>query len=258
MKAQINFFYRFCKTHSSFVVKDVPNINVPAEYADQIESKIHASKLEKFLTLRWKDNSFPRKLKKAALRGSIFGDMYFTLNNNTEKKCFEIDIIDPSNIIYDTVESDPGSEIKIVLRVRTEDTKLLKKKYPMFQERIGPSSYANDLININNFTKSALHAFDQSLVCYLMDAKYIYTLINGLILVDVVEHGYDFIPLYHRPYIDIGDKYGKSLIDIIYEPVKYMQLALSYVITNAYDLSTAPLVSDAPTPQISDQKGRIR
>ncbi len=258
VKAQINFFYRFCKTHASFVVKDIPNINVPAEHADQIESKIHSSKIEKFLTLRWKDNSFPRKLKKAALRGSVFGDMYFTINNNEKTKSFEIDVIDPSNIIYDTVDSDPDSAIKIVLRVRLEDTKTLKKLYPQFAERISPSSYCNDLITINDFTKSALAAFDKSLVCYLMDAKYIYTMINGLIQVNVQEHGYDFIPLYHWKYIDIGDKYGKSLVDIIYEPVKYMQLALSYVLTNAYDLSTAPLISDAPTPQVSDQKGRIR
>jgi hypothetical protein len=258
VKAQINFFYRFCKTHSSFVVKDCPNINVPADYADQIESKLHASKIEKFLTLRWKENSFPRKLKIAALRWSIFGDMYFTLNNNVANKCFDIEVVDPSNIIYDTVDSDLWAEIKIVLRVRTEDTKILKKQYPAFAERISPSSYASELININAFTKSALNAFDKSLVCYLMDKKYIYTLINGLTLVDTQEHGYDYIPLYHRPYIDVGDKYGKCVVDIIYEPVKYMQLALSYVITNAYDLSTAPLISDAPTPQISDQKGRIR
>jgi len=46
VKIHINFFKRFCKTHSSYVVKDAPNIQVPAEMPDQVESKMVASKKE--------------------------------------------------------------------------------------------------------------------------------------------------------------------------------------------------------------------
>jgi len=184
--------------------------------------------------------------------------MYFLLNIDKKTQEITVNLIDPSEIIYDTVDSSPNSPIKIALRIRLEDTKLLQRTYPAFANRIYPSTYANQLININGFTKSALYAFDKSMVIYLMDNKYIYTCINGTLLIDTKEHGYDYIPLYHWKYIDIGDRYGKSLVDILYEPVKYMQLALSYIITNAYDLAVAPLVSDAATPQMADQKGRVR
>ena len=58
MKTHINFFYRFCKTHASYVVKDIPNIHVPPEYPDQVDSKMLAANKEKFLTHRWKSESF--------------------------------------------------------------------------------------------------------------------------------------------------------------------------------------------------------
>lgn len=243
MKAHINFFYRFCKTHASYVVKDVPSIHVPPEYADQIDSKMLAAKKERFLLERWKAESFGRKLKRAALRGSVFGDYYFFLNVNKEKKAINIEAIDPSNIIYDTVDSDPESKVNKILRVKMVDVKELKKIYPKFASQIAPSSFCNELMQINYFTKSALYAFDKALICYYIDEKYIHTIINGTIYVESKEHGYPFLPFYHRPYIEIGDKYGMSVVDIIYEPVKYMQLALSYVLTNAYDMATAPLVA---------------
>lgn len=258
MKTHINFFYRFCKTHASYVVKDIPNIHVPPEYADQIDSKMLAANKERFLIERWKSEGFGRKLKRAALRGAIFGDYYFFLNVNKEQKTINIEAIDPSNVIYDTVDSDPWSKVSKILRVRAEDVKELKKRYPKHATQITPSSYCNELLQINNFTKSSLYALDKALVCYYIDEKYIHTMINGTIYVESKEHWYPFLPFYHRAYIDIGDKYWMSVVDIIYEPIKYMQLALSYVLTNAYDMATAPLVASVGMPQISDQKGRIK
>lgn len=258
VKTHINFFYRFCKTHASYVVKDFPNIHVPPEYPDQVDSKMVASSKERFLTQWRKSEGFGRKLKKAALRWSIFGDYYFFLNVDKDKKTVNIEAIDPSNVIYDTADSDPGSPVTKILRVRAEDIKILKTKYPKFANQISSSVYAQELLQINAFTKSSLYAFDKALVCYYMDEKYIYTLINWTLEVDKKEHGYPFLPFYHRPYIEIGDKYGMSVVDIIYESVKYMQLALSYVITNAYDLSSAPLIANTWVPQMNDQKGRIR
>lgn len=256
VKAHINFFYRFCKTHASYVVKDTPSVHIPPEYPDQPDSKMLAAMKERFLIERHKSESFGRKLKTAALRGSIFGDQYFFLN--VRKDTINIEVLDPSNIIYDTVDSDPYSPVTKILRVRWEDVKTLKKKYPQFATRIGPSTYAQELNNINSYIKSSMYAFDKALVCYYMDDKYMYTFINASIEVEKKEHGYDFLPFYHRKYIDIGDRYGMSVVDTIYEPVKYMHLALSYVITNAYDLAVAPLISTSGIPQMADQKGRVK
>ena len=180
--------------------------------------------------------------------------MYFLLNIDKKTQEVSVELIDPSEMIYDTIDSNINSPVKIAMRIRLEDTKLLQRTYPQFANRIFPSTYANQLINMNYFTKSALYSFDKSMVIYLMDNKYIYTSINGTLLIDTKEHGYDKIPLYHWKYIDIGDKYGKSLVDLLYEPIKYMQLALSYILSNAYDFSVSPLVSDAATPQMAGQK----
>ena len=256
VKAHVNFFYRFCKTHASYVVKDFPSIHVPPEYPDQPDSKMLAALKERFLIERWKSESFGRKLKTAALRGSIFGDQYFFLNVRDDT--INIEVLDPSNIIYDTVDSDPYSPVTKILRVRWEDVKTLQKKYPQFATRITASTYAQELSQVNSFIKTSLHAFDKALVCYFMDDKYMYTFINASIEVEKKEHGYDFLPFYHRKYIDIGDRYGMSVVDTIYEPVKYMHLALSYVLTNAYDLAVAPLISTSGIPQMTDQKGRVK
>jgi len=258
VQTHINFFYRFCKTFASYVVKDSPNINVPAEHPDQPESKMLASKKEKVLN-NWRAwNSFVRKLKVAALRNAAFWDMYFFISYDKKNKWFSLDFIDPTNVIYDTVDSSPYSEKMFVLWCRLEDISILKKKYPEFADRIVPSSLWSELIKVDKFKQTALWSQHKAIVFYYMDKNYIYTVINADMVVETVEHKYWFIPFYHRPCIDRWEFYWESLIEKIYEPVKYMHLALSYIITNAYDTATSPLVAIWWTPQLADQKGRVR
>jgi len=248
IKTHINYFYRFCKTHASYIVKDTPNIQVPAEHPDQIESKMKSANIERWLYMRWLWNKFPRKLKTAALRGSVFGDMYFMLSFNKKAKWIDLDIVDPTQVVYDTEDSDPLSPISFVLKVKMIDVKKLREEYPDKVDIIKPSNEADQLLLVNNFTKSNLWSEKKACVYTYMDDKYIYTVLNGMHVLNVVEHKYPFIPFYHRPYIDVGDKYGFSMIDILYEAVKTMHLSLSFMITNAYDTAQAPLVSTGGNP----------
>jgi len=253
VKIHINFFKRFCKTHSSYIVKDAPNIQVPAEMPDQIESKMVASKKEKALYLRWKANSFVRKLKVAAYRASVFGDIYFMLSHNKDNKSIDMSYIDPSNVIYDTIDSDPMSPIKYVVRAKMVDVKTLRKQYPDFKEQIIASNMADDLMKVNKFTKSDLRSDTKAVLFIYMDDTYIYKVVNANYVVERKEHKMWFVPFYHRPYIDTGDRYGDSMVDILYESVKNMHLSLSFLMTNAYDTAQAPIIA-VGTPPTFDKK----
>lgn len=258
IKVWINFFYRFCKTHASYVVKDKPNINVPAENPTVTESRLLAAKKERALNICWEDNSMTRKLKRAAIRGSIFGDMYVMITPDKTKQYVNIDFIDPSQIIYDTVDGDPESPMLYLIRYKLEDTKILKKKYPNHATRITSTQYADELLEVNEFTKTELWSTTKSMIMYYIDEKYMYTVINASIIVEKKEHWLGMIPILHWKYIDIWDRHWVSLVDTLYESVKMIHLSLSFVSTNAYDVSMAPLLSKWWTPSLADQKGRLR
>lgn len=194
----------------------------------------------------------------AAYRWAIFGDMYFYLHVDKANKVINIEAIDPSNLFFDTTDWLPTWDVKYIVRARLEDIDSVKKMYPNFKNRITASAYANSLINISDFRKSSLYSFDKTIVFYLIDKDYVYTSINGVMLVETKKHWLPFLPVYHWPYIYTGDWNGKSVVDVIYEPVKYLHLALSYILTNAYDLSTSPIIAEWASPQLADQKGRIR
>jgi len=253
IRVRTNYFYRFCKTYASYIIKDAPNIQVPAERADQIESKILASKKERALYYRWQGNSFIRKLKRAALRWLVFGDMYFMQSFNKDKKRLELDVIDPSFIVYDTEDNDPTSPILRFLKAKVVDVELLKQKYPKHANMICSSDEVDKLINIKDFTKTTLWSGKKAVVYTYFDQEYMYEVINGKIVLDSKKHWYDKIPIYHRPVIDTWDKYGDSLIEILYEPVKAMHLALSFLLTNAYDTAKPPLVSTGANVQFDSK-----
>ena len=258
LKTSINFFYRFCKTHAGYVIKDRPNINVPAGDPKIIESRLHAAKIEKQLNLRWTDQSITKKLKVWAMRASIFGDMYIMLNPNLDDETIELDMIDPNEIIYDTMDWDPDSEIKYVVKYKMEDTAALKKRFPQFADRITGFELDPKLKNISQFVKLQIWDNNKAAVIYYIDKNYVYTMINGSVLVETKKHWLWYIPLFHWKYIDIGDRYGQSLVDILFEPVKMMHLAISFLATNAYDLAMPALMSTWGSPSMSDQKGRMR
>jgi len=253
VKIHINFFKRFCKTHASYVVKDAPNIQVPAEMPDQIESKMVSAKKEKALYLHRTANSFVRKLKVASYRNSVFGDMYFMLSHNKEKKMIEMNYVDPTNLLYDTVDSDPMSPMKYVIRAKMIETSKLRKQYPDFKDQITPSNVADDLIKVNRFTKSTLWNDKKSVLFTYMDDTYIYKVVNANLVVEKKKHWIGFLPFYHRPYIDTGDRYGDSLVDTLFESVKNMHLSLSFLMTNAYDTAQAPIIA-VWTPPTFDKK----
>lgn len=249
VKVHTNFFYRFCKTHASYVVKDVPNIQVPAENPDQLESKIRASSIERALYMRWSWNQFWRKLKTAALRWSVFGDMYFMLSYDTDNKWVGIDILDPSLVIYDTIDSDPLSPISFIMKANMRDVKVLREEYPDKKDIITPSNEVDNLLQINNFVKTTMWSDKKAVVYTYIDDTYVYKVLNLTHVLDKKEHKMWFIPFYHRPYIDIGDKYGASMVDVLYESVKMMHMSLSFMMTNAFDTAQSPLISIWGNPQ---------
>lgn len=244
IKSSINFFKRMCKTHSSYVVKERPNIQVPPEHADVLQSKQLASYKERVLNLWWDSNKFTVKLKRMVLRWSIFGDQYILLSYNNKKEYVDIHILDPMEIYYETVDWNIDWDYKYVIRCSLFDLDYLKQKYPKYEDKIKASSDDVYLSKIKWFLESWFNSFNKALVVYYIDKKYIYTLLNWQYLVDIQEHWYDFIPLIHYRYIDTWEKYWDSIIDDVYEPIRYYHLSTSYMLTNLARFANAPLVTN--------------
>jgi len=253
VKTNLNFFRRFVKAHASYTLKDRPNIQCPAEHPDQYESKELAALKERVLNL-WRDsNNFVKKLKTASIRAAVFWDQYLFVYYNPEKERIDIKIFDPLELYYETIEEDPDSEIKYFVRVALYDVDYLKQKYPKYKKDIIPTSGVIWLQSINNFLTSRFNSPTKALVSYYVDKEYIYTIINDNLIVDKKKHWYWFIPLIHWRYIDVWEKYGESVIDIIEETVKYVHLSLSYLLTTLSRFSNTPLVTNVDIPDIEWQ-----
>lgn len=261
IKSQINFFYRFCKTHASYVVKDSPNIQVPPKQWDNEDSKIQASRREKVLYTYWRNNKLVQKLKHWALRWAVFWDMYLFsyISTNNWKKYVKTDLIDPSLLMYDRYDSTQDSDIQYVLTAKLIDVDYLNETYWKDEKwkiiyKFQTSSEITDLLKVSDFEKSTLFNKSKAVLFTYIDNKYIYEIVNWNKVISKKEHWYDKIHLYHWRYVDIWDKYWLSQIDIMYEAVKHLHLSLSLITTNAYDTAETPIVSDWLSPNIIDWK----
>lgn len=63
-RVEIKFATRFCRTHSSYVMKDKPNIAVPPRNPNLTQFLYQASRNEMALNSWWDDNDIVKKLKR--------------------------------------------------------------------------------------------------------------------------------------------------------------------------------------------------
>lgn len=240
-RVEMKFATRFCRTHATYVMKDRPNIQVPPVNPNLINFKYQASRLEFGLNTWWDDQKVVQKLKRGVLTASYKGDFVWFLNVDTDKKLISLHPLQPDLFDYDRVSTDPDSPYLWVLRVDMMNTDQLKKKYTEKANEITPSGLNTRFLSYTNFVTSDLYNLYRTAWIELMDDKYLYKYAND-VLIEVVEHGYPFIPFYHLQYFDIGGKWGMALMDFIKDPVKKMNQLIGYQFDQALKVANPPLV----------------
>ena len=239
-RVELKLMSRLCKTHASYVLKEQPNIQVPAMNAAIPTLRQHAAFIERALNIWWTDQSITKKLKRGVLRASVKGEHIFYLNSVNDRICFNQ--CDPELFNYDTVSADPDSPLLYVMMGELVDVKKLRKKYPQIADEILPTSSSSFFSNNNGWGGSAdLHSNSKAILTTVMDQKYIYTYIND-IEISVKEHGWPKIPFYIIKYFDFGDKWASCLIDFIKDPVKFVNILLGYKFDLSLRTADPPLI----------------
>lgn len=138
-RVELKFATRMCRTHSSFVLKDRPNIQVPPIAPDVFELRQHASYIEQALNLWWDEQHVVPKLKLGTLTACYKGDYVYFLSVDKENETFSFNSVQPDFFSYDRVGVDPFSPFRWVMRIDLINCQDLKTKYPKFADRLTPS-----------------------------------------------------------------------------------------------------------------------
>lgn len=241
-RIELKLMTRLCKTHASYVLKEQPNIQVPAMNAAVPTLRQHAAYIERALNIWWADQSITKKLKRGVLRASVKGEHIFYLNIKDKGKDIMFNQLDPEFFGYDTVSNDVDSPLLYIMMGELVDVEKLKKKYPSIADQIMPSSTSSFFSNMDGWSgASDMHSQRKAVLTTIMDRKYIYTYINN-IEVSIVEHGWPKIPFYIFQYFDFGEKWGGCLIDFIKDPVKFINILLGYKADLALRTANPPLI----------------
>jgi hypothetical protein len=240
-RVELKFATRMCRTHASYVLKDRPNIQVPPIAPDVLELRQQASYIEKSLNIWWDEQQVMSKLKLGTLTASYKGDYIFFLSADTVNKTFAFNSLQPDFFSYDRVGVDPFSPLRWTMRIDLINTQDLKIKYPKFKDVITPSGLNSRFLSFSGFFRSDLWNLEKSCFISVMDHKYIYNYINDT-EVEVIEHGYPFIPFYIFKYFETGQKWGMSLMSFIRDPIRFINQILGYQFDLALKVSNPPLV----------------
>ncbi len=210
-RIELKFATRFCKTHCSYVLKDHPNINVPAIASDVPALRTQASYVERVLNTWWKEQDITNKYKVGLFEASYKGDFVWYLAVDTEREEITFNNLKPDFFTYDRKSSDPNSPIIWTMRAELMHVDILKKQYPQHASVIQPSGMNTRFTSYQNFYRTDLFSIEKAVFLECMDEKYIYRFVND-VEVEVKEHGLPFITYYPFKYFDIGDKWGMSVL----------------------------------------------
>jgi len=238
-RVEIRFGTRFCRTHAGYILRDRPNIQVPPQNPSVPQLRWQSSRNEMGLNLWWDDENVVQKLKRGVLTASYKWDYIWFLNVNKEKKCIHFQPCQPDFFDYDRISTDPDSPLLWVMRVEMYNTDALKLRYP--GKGIQPSGLNTRFLGYTNFVNSDLYNLHRTCFIEFMDHKYIYRYANDVEL-EVIEHGYPFIPFYIFQYFDVGKKWGMALMDFIRDPIKKMNQLIGYQFDQALKVANPPLV----------------
>lgn len=240
-RVELKFATRFCRTHTGYVIKDRPNIQVPPRNPNLTQFRYQSSRIEMGLNTWWDDENVVQKLKRGVLTASYKGDYVWFLNVDATKKEVRFQPLQPDFFDYDKVSTDPDSPYLWVLRAEMMNTDALKIRYPAKAHLITPSGLNTRFLTYTNFVSSDLYNLHKTCWIELMDAKYIYKYAND-VEIEVIEHNYPFIPYYHLQYFDVGMKYGMCPMDLIKDPVKKWNQIIGYQFDQALKVANPPLV----------------
>jgi hypothetical protein len=240
-RIELKLATRMCRTHSSYVLKDRPNIQVPPIAPEVMELREHASFIERALNLWWDEQQVLPKLKLGVLTASYKGDYVFFLSVNKDKKTVNFNSLQPDFFSYDRVGVDPFSPFRWIMRIDLINCDDLKARYPNFKDRLTPSGLNSRFLSFSGFYRSDLWNLEKSCFITVMDEKYIYNYVND-VEVEVKEHGYPFIPYYLFKYFETGQKWGMPLLSFIRDPIRFLNQLLGYQFDLALKVSNPPLV----------------
>lgn len=240
-RVELKFATRFCRTHTGYVIKDRPNIQVPPRNPNLTQFRYQSSRIEMGLNTWWDDENVVQKLKRGVLTASYKGDYVWFLNVDATKKEIRFQPLQPDFFDYDKVSTDPDSPYLWVMRAEMMNTDALKNRYPAKAHLITPSGLNTRFLTYTNFVSSDLYNLHKTCWIELMDAKYIYKYAND-VEIEVIEHNYPFIPYYHLQYFDVGMKYGMCPMDLIKDPVKKWNQIIGYQLNQALKVANPPLV----------------
>lgn len=240
-RIELKFATRMCRTHSSYVLKDRPNIQVPPIAPDVLELRQQASYIERSLNIWWDEQQVVPKLKLGTLTASYKGDYVYFLSVDPKNETFTFNSLQPDFFSYDRVGVDPFSPFRWIMRIDLLHAGDLKARYPEFKDKITPSGLNSRFLSFSGFFRSDLWNLEKSCFITIMDEKYIYNYIND-IEVECKEHGYPFIPFYLFKYFETGQKWGMSLLSLIRDPIRFLNQLLGYQFDLSLKVSNPPLV----------------
>lgn len=241
-KVILKMVKRFCKTHASYVLKDMPNIKVKAKNEEVPESNQLASNVQKGLLIWWKEQSMLRRLKRAVRKASYKGMVAFYLSNDKENQTYNLGVLDPEFVAYDTLTEEVDSPLLWFAHGDMIDISILKKAYPKFEDKILPFSANKFFIDSSkiNLAFKDLNSMNKAFYFEFIDTKYRYKFINNT-MVGVEEHKYPFIPFYVFPYFDLDSKQLTSVVDFIKEPAKMINQVFGFRLDFTIKHSDPPL-----------------
>jgi hypothetical protein len=256
---ELKFMTRFCRTHSSYVLKDMPNIQIPPINPSIYEYKQHAANIEQHLYQWWSDENILAKLKSGVLRACFKGDMVYYLSVDSVKKTVHLNRIEPDLFAYETITSDPLSPIKWIMRAELIDLAAATIKFPQIKGKITSTASVSKFAPIWRFKSTDLYSLDKAIYVQIMDQNYVYHYINDIEIQTAYKHNYPMIPFYIHKYFDIGKKWGMSLTTLIKDPIKFINQLLGYKYDIAMQTSNAPLIVIGSNADISikERKGGL-
>lgn len=241
-KIELKFLTRMCKTHASYVLKDMPNIQVPAINSTVPELKMHASQIEKALYTWWKDESILRKLKRGTLRASYKGDMVYYLTVDSKANKVRFNVQEPDFFAYDRVTRNPDSPFRWIMRGELINCEDLRRNFPQYADVIQPTGNVSKFTGWLGFRWSDLWDLKRALVIEVMDQKYLYRFINDRNVL-TIEHNYDSLKFYHFKYFDFGEKWGYCPAGMVKDPIKFMNQLIGYQYDLALKTADPPVVA---------------
>lgn len=233
---------RFCKVHASYVVKEHPNITIPAKNPEDPESNRLAAKAKKAVDIWFKEQSITRKLKSATRRASYKGLVAFYLSADYQNETFSFNTVDYDKCAFERVSDDPASPLLWFATIDNVSTEILKKAFPKFKDRITDLKASKFFTNYNNLSVFKNLLKDKKALYFrFFDSKYVYEYVND-IQVSVTEHNYPFIPFVIFPYFELDSKEITTLIDFIETPAKMINQVFGYRLDFTDRHSDPPLV----------------